>query len=163
MKSCQSPPGGQECMDAKKFLICRQCGLAKAAHDFRRRWSNSDARIHQCRSCHATAERVRRRALRSKRRRQTVNRQLAQLKRARSESQVMAVCEAMIAGFGGINGLRASWEGLLSRDLAKGGFAALRHLEAFTRLVQHCEPHRPDYSRLSDEELQRLADAFGLG
>jgi hypothetical protein len=66
----------------------------------------------------------------------------------------------MVDGFGGINALRTSWEGLLSRDLAKGGFAALRHLEAVLRLVQHCESQRRDYSQLTDEQLQELADSF---
>lgn len=145
------------------LFVCCQCGLPKARDEFRRRWSHRDTRIYQCRSCHATNERLRRRALRSREDRKTVNRQLARLKQARSESQVIAVCEAMVAGFGGINGFRASWEGLLRRDLAKGGFAALRHLEAVIRLVQHCEAQRPDYSRLSDEELQKVADRFGLG
>lgn len=164
MKPSRLPLVGQDCITAKQsILVCCECGLAKAPEEFRRRWSHSEARIHQCRACHATAERLRRRALRSRQERKAVNRQLAQLKRARSERQVIAVCEAMVAGFGGINGFRASWKGLLSRDLAKGGFAALRHLEAVLRLAQHCEGQRPDYSQLTDEQLQEVADGFGLG
>jgi hypothetical protein len=163
MKSRQLTPVGQECIAPKQpFLICCQCGLPKTPEEFRRRWSHSEVRIYQCRPCHATAERLRRRALRSRQDRKTVNRQLAQLKRAKSEGQVITVCEAMVAGFGGINGLRAAWESLLSRDLAKGGFSSLRHLEAVIRLVQHCESHRPDYSQLTDEQLQEMADRFGL-
>ncbi len=164
MKPCQMPPVGQDCINAKQsFLVCRQCGLAKEPAEFRRRWSHSEARIFQCRPCHATAERLRRQARKSRQDTRAVNRQLAQLKRARSQGQVLAVCEAMVAGFGGINGLRASWERLLSRDMAKGGFSALRHMEAVIRLVQHCEGQRPDYSQLTDEQLQQLADGFALG
>ena len=50
----------------------------------------------------------------------------------------------------------------LSSDMAKGGFSALRHIEAVIRLVQHCEGQRPNYSQLADEQFQQLADGFGL-
>jgi hypothetical protein len=46
--------------------------------------------------------------------------------------------------------------------MAKGGFSALRHIEAVIRLVQHCEGQRPNYSQLADEQFQQLADGFGL-
>lgn len=66
----------------------------------------------------------------------------------------------MIRSFGGPEGFIQSWQGCLERDLARGGFAALRHLEAVLRLVQHCEAKRPDYSRLSDDELHALAERY---
>lgn len=120
-------------------LVCRQCFSAKPADEFRRRRPGHDQRILQCRSCHAQAERLRRRAKRSRAARQAVNRTLSRLKRAKSERQVEVVCEEMIKGFGGITGFVHSWRVILARDLDMGGFAALRHIDAVLRLIQHCE------------------------
>jgi hypothetical protein len=140
-------------------LACRDCGILKAASQFRRRSSASDVRINQCRACHALAERLRRCGKRSRTQRQAVNRQLAKLKRAKSAHQVAAVCEAMVRGFGGPDGFATAWQAILRRDLERGGFAALRHLEATLRLIQHCEGNRPDYSQFSEQELLAMASA----
>ena len=140
-------------------LICRDCGGLKAASQFRRRSSASVVRINQCHVCHALAERLRRRAKRSRQHRQAVNRQLAKLKRAKSAHQVAAVCDAMVRGFGGPDGFATAWQAILRRDLETGGFAALRHLEATLRLIQHCEGNRADYSQFSEEELLAMASA----
>lgn len=142
-------------------FVCRQCGLAKAPEEFRRRFAGRETRIHQCRSCHAEAERLRRGLKRSKARRQAVNGQLARLKRAKSARQVVAVCDAMVRGFGGINAFTRSWQALLERDLHGGGFAALRHIDAILRLIRHCEALRPDFSRWSEEELLAFTAAEG--
>jgi len=142
-----------------EFLICRDCGVLKDTSQFRRRSSASDVRINQCHACHALAERLRRCGKRSRAQRQTVNRQLAKLKRAKSAHQVAAVCEAMVRSFGGPDSFANEWQACLHRDLARGGYAALRHLEAMLRLIQHCEAHRPDYSQFSDEELLAMASA----
>ena len=142
-----------------EFLTCRDCGILKNASQFRLRSSAGDVRINQCHVCHALAERLRRRAKRSRAQQQAVNRQLAKLKRAKSAHQVAAVCEAMVRSFGGPDSFANEWRVCLHRDLARGGYAALRHLEAMLRLIQHCEAHRPDYSQFSDEELLAMAAA----
>jgi hypothetical protein len=49
-----------------------------------------------------------------------------------------------------------AWIACLHRDLQRGGFAALRQLEATVRLIQHCEQDRPNYSQMSDEELEAM-------
>jgi hypothetical protein len=139
------------------MLTCAQCGIAKDKSDFRRRFPGRENRIHQCRSCHAESERTRRRAKRSQAHRQDVNHELARLKRAKSASQVALVCATMIRAFGGADAFTRTWTHCLHRDLARGGFAALRHLEAVIRLVQHCEAQSPDYSRMTDEELHEAA------
>lgn len=128
--------------DATTF-VCRQCFSEQPAEEFRRRRPGHDQRILQCRSCHAQAERLRRRAMRSRVSRQEVNRILSRLKRAKSERQAEAVCEEMITGFGGITGFVHSWRVILDRDLEMGGFAALRHIDAVLRLIQHCEARQP--------------------
>jgi hypothetical protein len=144
-------------------LTCRQCGRSKPRDEFRRRTTGREARAPECRPCHAEAERLRRRAKRSRKHRQEVNRDLSRLKRAKSARQVAIVCESMIHGFGGPDGFTKAWKACLQRDLNRGGFAALRHLEAVIRLVQHCEGQRHDYSQLTDEQLQKLADGLQHG
>ena len=140
-------------------LICRDCCVTKDATEFRPRRAGGSKRTLQCRACHCQDEKLRREAKRSRQHRQAVNRQLAKLKRAKSAHQVAAVCEAMVRSFGGPDSFANEWQVCLHRDLARGGYAALRHLEAMLRLIQHCEAHRPDYSQFSDEELLAMAAA----
>jgi len=137
-------------------LICRDCCVKKNATEFRPRRAGGSKRTLQCRACHCQAEKLRRAAKRSRQHRQAVNRQLARLKQAKSTRQIGAVCEELIRCFGGLEGFTVAWKGRLDVDLAKGGSAALRHLEAVLRLVHHCEEDRPDYSQMSDEELEAM-------
>jgi hypothetical protein len=141
-------------------LVCRDCGDTKAATDFRPRQAGGATRTSQCRACHCLAEKLRREAKRSRQHRQAVNRQLARLKQAKSARQIGAVCEELIRCFGGLEGFTVAWKGRLDADLAKGGSAALRHLEAVLRLVRHCEEDRPDYSQMSDEELEAIVASY---
>jgi hypothetical protein len=140
-------------------LICRDCCVKKNATEFRPRRAGGSKRTLQCRACHCQAEKLRREAKRSRQHRQAVNRQLARLKQAKSARQVGAVCEELIGCFGGVEGFSTAWRACLEADLARGGFAALRHLEAVLRLVQHCEEDRPDYRSMSDEELLAVIEA----
>jgi hypothetical protein len=138
-------------------LICRDCCVKKEATEFRPRRAGGSQKTLQCRACHCLAEKLRREAKRSRQHRQAVNRQLARLKQAKSARQVGTVCEQLIGCFGGLEGFTTAWRACLEADLARGGFAALRHLEAVLRLVKHCEEDRPDYRSMSDEELLDLA------
>lgn len=144
-------------------LVCRDCGVRKNATDFRLRQAGGAIRTRQCRACHCLAEKLRREAKRSRQHRHAVNRQMARLKQAKSARQVGAVCEQLIGCFGGLEGFTTAWRACLEADLARGGFAALRHLEAVLRLVQHCDENRPDYSQFTDEQLQELANALVRG
>lgn len=144
-------------------LVCRDCGVRKNATDFRLRQAGGAIRTRQCRTCHCLAEKLRREAKRSRQHRHAVNRQMARLKQAKSARQVGAVCEQLIGCFGGLEGFTTAWRACLEADLARGGFAALRHLEAVLRLVQHCDENRPDYSQFTDEQLQELANALVRG
>lgn len=134
-------------------LVCRDCCVRKDATEFRPRRAGGSKRTLQCRTCHCHAEKFRREAKRSSQHRQAVNRQLARLKQAKSARQVGAVCDELIGCFGGLEGFTKDWRACLDVDLARGGFAALRHLEATIRLIQHCEQDRPNYSQMSDEQL----------
>jgi hypothetical protein len=70
------------------------------------------------------------------------------------------VCEQLIGCFGGLEGFTTAWRACLEADLARGGFAALRHLEAVLRLVKHCEEDQPDYSQMSEAELEAIVASF---
>ena len=81
-----------------------------------------------------------------------MNRELARLKQVKSAHQVALVREAMISAFGGLDGFSHAWTACLDRDLKRGGFAALRHLEAMLRRIRHCEDLRPIYGYILDDE-----------
>ncbi len=144
-------------------LICRDCGCIKDATEFRLRRAGGSTRTRQCRECHRLAEKLRRQANRSRQHRSRVNKQLARLKNAKTARQIGVVCEALVGCFGGLGGFTAAWRVCLDADLARGGHAALRHLEAVMRLIQHCESLPRPVSELSDEELRQLADAMPHG
>jgi hypothetical protein len=61
---------------------------------------------------------------------------LGRLRDAASANRVKALCAEMVLGYGGTEGFANAWRSCLQRDLERGGFAALRHLEATIRLVQ---------------------------
>jgi hypothetical protein len=67
-----------------------------------------------------------------------------------------ALCAEVVRGYGGAEGFARAWIACLEGDLRRGGASALRHLEATIRLIQHCEGDRPDYSQMSDEELEAM-------
>jgi hypothetical protein len=138
-------------------LICRDCGCVKDATEFRLRRAGGATRTRQCRACHRQAEQLRRQAKRSRQHRQAVNKQLARLKNAKTARQIGVVCEALVGCFGGLEGFTAAWRACLEADLARGGYTAIRHLDAVLRLVQHCETMPRPVSEMSDEELLRLA------
>lgn len=144
-------------------LTCRDCGETKPATEFRLRCAGGATRTRQCRACHCRAEKLRRQAKRSRQHRQAVNRELARIKRAKSARQIGAVCGELIGAFGGPEGFSAAWQACLQVDLARGGYAALRHLEAVLRLIQHCETLPRPASELSDKELLQLAEAMPHG
>ena len=148
-----SPP--LECKSQER--LCEACFLVRPLGDFRRRKSGKEQRVRQCRRCHNAFERCRRAAIRAKGSQRRLARDLAGVRDAASASRLKALCAAMVKGYGGTEGFVHVWLSSLQRDLTKGGLAALRHLEATLRLIQHCERARPDYSRMSDEQLLDLA------
>jgi len=143
-------------------LTCRDCGETKPETEFRLRRAGGSTRTRQCRACHRQAEKLRRQGKRSRQHRKAVNQQLARLKNAKTARQIGVVCDALVGCFGGLEGFTAAWRVCLDADLARGGHAALRHLEAVMRLIQHCESLPRPVSELSDEELLQLADAMPL-
>lgn len=140
--------------------LCETCLHVFALAEFRRRKRGSEHRMRQCRRCHNEFERYRRAAIRAKLGKRRMARDLASVRDASSANRVKAVCAAMVGGYGGTEGFVASWLACLHRDLEKGGLTALRHLEATIRLIHFCEQDRPDYSRMTDEELESLSEEY---
>ncbi|MGI9447744.1 MAG: hypothetical protein ACR2NI_08840 [Pirellulales bacterium] len=122
-----------------KNLICRDCGLKKELNEFRRRKKGSEARVHQCRKCHALEERLRSQTKRCETNHYTACKALSALKKAKSARQVEIICSQMIRQFGGINRFCDTWKEQLARDLQRGGLAAMRHIDAVIRILQHCD------------------------
>jgi hypothetical protein len=133
--------------------LCESCFHTRPLTEFRRRQRGSEHRVRQCRQCHNEFERYRRAAVRARLSKQRMARDLSRVRYAASSNRVKALCAEVVRGYGGAEGFARAWIACLHRDLQRGGFAALRHLEATIRLIQHCEQDRPNYSQMSDEQL----------
>jgi len=136
--------------------LCESCFHTRPLAEFRRRKRGSEQRVRQCRQCHNEFERYRRAAVRARLSKRQIARDLSRVRDASSSNRVKALCAEVVRGYGGAEGFARAWIACLHRDLRRGGFAALRHLEATVRLIQHCEQDRPDYSQMSDEELETM-------
>ena len=86
---------------------------------------------------------------------------LTAIKNQRSDLGVKGLCREMASRFGGVDGIVEHWHRSLDTDLAKGGYAAFRHLAAILRLSQYCEQNKPNYGAMSDEDLEGAIWALG--
>jgi hypothetical protein len=103
----QYPP-----MSTSEARMCETCLTPRAIADFRLRSRGGTRRMRQCNRCHAAAERQRRAAKRDRRLAQVLTR----LKSERSQKRIMAVCDAMLAEFGGVAGFVAAWRDYYRRS-----------------------------------------------
>lgn len=136
--------------------LCESCFHTRPLTEFRRRQRGSEHRVRQCRQCHNEFERYRRAAIRARLSKRQMARDLARVRDASSSNRVKGLCAEIVRGYGGAEGFARAWIACLRGDLQRGGSAALRHLEATIRLIQHCEQDRPNYSQMSDEELEAM-------
>lgn len=136
--------------------LCESCSHTRPLAEFRRRKRASEHRVRQCRQCHNEFERYRRAAARARLSKRKMARDLSRVRDASSSNRVKALCAEVIRGYGGAEAFAKAWIACLHGDLQRGGVAALRHLEATIRLIQHCEQDRPDYSQMSDKELEAM-------
>jgi hypothetical protein len=134
--------------------LCETCYHTFPLGEFRRRKRDSDHRMRQCRRCHNEFERYRRAAIRARLSKRRMAKDLASVRQTASTNRLKALCAAMVRGYGGAEQFCEKWRTCLERDLERGGMPALRHLEATIRLIQACEAERPDYQRMTDEELE---------
>lgn len=136
--------------------LCESCFHNQPLTEFRRRKRGAEQRVRQCRQCHNEFERYRRAAVRARLSKRRMARDLSRVRDASSSNRVKALCAEVVRGYGGAEGFARAWTACLHGDLQRGGLAALRHLEATVRLIQHCEQDRPNYSQMPDEELEAM-------
>jgi|694.fasta_scaffold02186_26 hypothetical protein len=136
--------------------LCESCFHVQPLAEFRRRKRGSEHRVRQCRRCHNEFERYRRAAARARLSKRQMARDLSRVRDASSSGRVKFICAELVRGYGGAEEFARAWIACLHGDLQRGGFSALRHLEATIRLIQHCEQDRPDYSQMSDEDLEAM-------
>ncbi len=149
-----------------QYVMCKACCRTLPVDQFRHRWRGRPNRIKQCRACHNAAERLRRAALRSRAGQRVMAKHMTRLKNQRTSRQIAAVCSGMLDAFGGVGGFMDRWQRSFKRDLRTGGYAAFRHFESLFRLLQYCDRLReakPDYSRMTDEELLDAISRIELG
>lgn len=147
--------------NSAEFRLCEDCLLRKPIEDFRFRYRDRPLRLRQCRECHNQSERIRRAARRDQLTRRQMGKLLTAIKNRRSDLGVKSLCREMASRFGGVTGIIEAWHQSLDKDLAKGGFAAFRHLAVMLRLTQYCERNKPDYGAMTDEELESAIWALG--
>jgi hypothetical protein len=150
------PSPCQSEIPADRTRLCESCFHTWPLTEFRRRQRGSQHRVRQCRQCHNEFERYRRAAVRARLSKRRMARDLSRVRDASSSNRVKALCAEVVRGYGGAEGFARAWVACLHGDLQRGGVAALRHLEATIRLIQHCEQDRPDYSQMADEELEAM-------
>jgi hypothetical protein len=134
--------------------LCEFCFHTRPLAEFRRRKRGSEHRVRQCRRCHNEFERYRRAAVRARLSKRQMARDLSRVRDASSSNRVKALCAEVVRGYGGAEGFARAWAACLHGDLQRGGLAAIRHLEATVRLLHHCEQNKPNYSQMSDGELE---------
>lgn len=106
---------------AEDLRVCSDCAEIKPLTDSRRRHCGQEVRMHQCRQCHATAERCRRqrhRSIDTGRRMQALA--TAMKRRNRSGRQLEALLQLSIVSAGGFEALLRDWHGQLQQCLKKG-------------------------------------------
>ena len=144
--------------------VCQHCQNAYPITHFRPRTQSGSARMKQCRLCHNQSERLRRQYRRRRLTSRQFHQHLTSLKNQRTARGVERVFLDLVEQFGGTDGLVKTWMGAIEKDIAEGGFRAYRHIASIIRLMQHCEnsrPDKPDYSTMTDEELERAIGELG--
>ena len=60
----------------------------------------------------------------------------------------------MITHFQGVDGFVKQWFAVWETDQAKGRAKCFAHVAAILRLVEFVDDHKPDYGKLTDDELE---------
>ncbi len=147
---------------AAESITCERCLARLPIAEFRLRRAGHRKRHVWCRRCHNVAERTRRAALRAGASRQEIAKLVGRLRDDDPDRRAAAVCAAMVERYGGINRLVDLWMACMRRDLEKGKVAGVRHIALIARLIQCSQDKRPDYSRLTDDELRLAAMSVGI-
>ncbi len=134
---------------------CYDCGRTLPVDRFRLRRQGGAARQGCCRECYNG----RMREYRRRRRDKAIGQFASRVRREPSLRGVVALCNAMFARFGGVDGFATAWAAQIDAACAirpgqktvMDAFAAILHL---LKIVEANGGAR-DYSLLSDEDLDR--------
>ena len=133
---------------AVPIKICRRCLVPKDIAQFRPRVAGSELRHSWCLACHATCERERK----ARQRRGEVSDLARDLMRAEDKGEAERVCRIATASFGGTLGFaKALWN--CHESAERGSPTAARILLAILRLQELAGSKRPDFSAMTNEEL----------
>ena len=113
--------------------ICEGCLSPQPLVDFRLRRRGGTIRMKRCRECHNRAERERRSRLRQRENDCRISHLLAQVQGERSNKRLVALCNAMLDEFGGIQGFIEAWRAFYWRS---NGLDQIRCLKAVLSLVR---------------------------
>ena len=124
--------------------ICSECCQVKLLTEYRRRYKNRDDRMHQCRACHAAAER--RRILR-RRVKNTAGRMQAiatAARRSRNMNRLMLMLELGMHASGGVGNLMKDWHTAVRESIEHGNATPrlMGFYEAIFQLASNC-PRKP--------------------
>lgn len=104
--------------------LCRRCYQSKPLTEFRRRSPNRDARFHECRGCHAVAERHRRQAARSQTDREIVAKTVQAIARDRNFHRIEYLVQRAADACGGFDRLAAEFHRQIEAAGRKLGVAS---------------------------------------
>lgn len=125
--------------DVRNTLICDGCLSPKPVNNFRLRRHGGAVRMKRCRECHNRYERERRSKIRRQQKDRRMGYLLAKVHSERSNKRLTAICDAMTAEFGGVQGFVDNWRDYYRRSLEQGGLGAVRSFQAYLRLVRFGE------------------------
>ena len=133
---------------------CYACGRLLALGEFPFRSAGRGTRQGRCRDCRNRYMQL----YRQGRRRAVLGRFAVELARSGSVSRVVALCNAMVGRFGGIDGLATAWRAAVETAARQqpGGRVLLNSLRAILRLVEVSAALHPlpEPSDLSDGDIE---------
>ena len=135
---------------------CTTCHSALPLTAFRARSRTNKGPRSECRSCHNLAEKARYYAKRDAKSANHINAMVNRIRRARSERLVPEICHEMTSRFGGVEALVEVWHACWTTDLKKGRAKASAHFLALLRLIEWIEKNPPNFSSLTDSEIDRM-------
>lgn len=141
----------------KQSRRCNECLQVRPITHFRLRSADGE-RARLCNPCHRARERARLARGKPKRTARKLHATLAELNASRSRKRVVACCNAMLTGFGGLDGFAAAFRA--SVEAARpGSYRAIRLLQSTLAFVEVAGPMLQAEERqlagVSDVELVR--------
>ena len=139
--------------------LCEHCLKWQPFGEFRRRSRDGEARLRQCRTCHAQAERQRR----ANRKGKTIDKFASALNRATGMAMASTLCGEMYNQFGGVAGFATAIWSHYEEATISSKTRILLMIGHFTELNsasrEDCDPYSArTLGLLTDEDLERRVE-----